>query len=104
MFFCSRKAVSIVYSYQVLFISSFYLRRYSLLPALSLDGIIHAKIVEGSFTTPLFRDFIEGLLDRMQPFPAPNSVIVMDSARIHKDPGVTNLIEERYVYYLMFDV
>ena len=28
--------------------------RYSLLPALSLDGIIHAKIVEGSFTTALF--------------------------------------------------
>ncbi|KAF8240476.1 hypothetical protein L208DRAFT_1232809, partial [Tricholoma matsutake] len=58
--------------------------RYSLLPALSLNGIIHAKIVEGSFTTTLFHDFIEGLLDCMQPFPAPNCVIVMDNARIHK--------------------
>jgi hypothetical protein len=71
--------------------------RYSLLPALSLDGIIHAKIVEGSFTTVLFRDFIEGLLDRMQPFPAPNSVIIMDNAHIHKNPRIVELIEERYI-------
>ena len=30
--------------------------RYSLLPALSLDGIIWTKIVEGSFTGPLFNN------------------------------------------------
>lgn len=33
----------------------------------------------------------------MQPFPAPNSVIIMDNARIHKDPCIIELIEERYV-------
>lgn len=33
----------------------------------------------------------------MQPFPAPNSVIIMDNARIHKDPRIIELIEERYV-------
>ncbi|KAJ8475072.1 hypothetical protein ONZ45_g15735 [Pleurotus djamor] len=70
-------------------------RRYSLLPALSLQGIIHVKIVEGSFTSRLFYEFIEGLLDKMQPFPAPNSVIVMDNARIHKDPRVIDLIVSR---------
>ncbi|KAH7924315.1 hypothetical protein BV22DRAFT_1067110 [Leucogyrophana mollusca] len=68
---------------------------YSLLPALSIDGIIHASLVEGSFTTARFRDFIEGLLDRMQPFPALCSVIIMDNARIHKDPSIQQLIEER---------
>ena len=75
--------------------------RYSLLPALSMDGIIWAKIVEGSFTKPLFQEFIAELLTRMQPFPGKNSVIIMDNARIHKNQEVIDMIEERYVlrYY-----
>ncbi|KAI0349308.1 hypothetical protein OH77DRAFT_1415312, partial [Trametes cingulata] len=56
---------------------------FSMLPALSLDGILHRKVVEGSFKTALFADFIAGLLDHMNPFPLPNSVIVMDNCRIH---------------------
>jgi hypothetical protein len=51
--------------------------------------------VEGSFTTELFTEFIEGLLDHMQQFPRPKSVIVMDNARIHKDPAIQELIEAR---------
>jgi transposase len=62
---------------------------------MSLDGMIHVKIVEGSFTSALFRDFINGLLDHMQPFPGKNSVIIMDNARIHKDPTILELIEAR---------
>ncbi|KAJ8588418.1 hypothetical protein M405DRAFT_695360, partial [Rhizopogon salebrosus TDB-379] len=54
-------------------------RLYSLLPALSLDGILHASIVEGSFTAARFREFIEALLLRMRPFPENNSVIVLDN-------------------------
>ncbi|KAF9516166.1 hypothetical protein BS47DRAFT_1292961, partial [Hydnum rufescens UP504] len=50
-----------------------------ILPTLSMDGILHLKIVEGSFNCPLFMEFIEGLLDQMNPFPGPNSVIVMDN-------------------------
>ena len=65
---------------------------YSLLPALSLDGIIWAKVVEGSFTSIRFQAFIEELLERMEPFPGPNSVIVMDNARIHKHPEIINTI------------
>lgn len=68
---------------------------YSLLPALSLDGMIHTKIVEGSFTAVLFQEFIEGLLSHMQPFPHSNSVIIMDNARIHKNPEITQIIEQR---------
>ena len=63
---------------------------------LSLDGVIWAKIVEGSFTKPLFHEFIGELLTRMQPFPGNNSVIVMDNARIHKNQEVIDMIEERY--------
>jgi hypothetical protein len=61
-----------------------------------LDGVIWAKIVEGSFTKPLFKEFISELLTRMQPFPGNNSVIIMDNARIHKNQDVIDMIEERY--------
>ena len=50
-----------------------------MLPALSLEGVIWLKIVEGSFTVELFTDFIEGLLAQMNDFPGPQSVIVMDN-------------------------
>jgi len=69
--------------------------RYSVLPAISLDGIISVKVVEGSFNTDLFLEFIEGLLDRMNPFPAKNSVRIMDNCRIHKDPIIVNRILEQ---------
>ncbi|KAF9503538.1 hypothetical protein BS47DRAFT_1271496, partial [Hydnum rufescens UP504] len=65
-----------------------------ILPALSMDGILHLKIVEGSFNHPLFMEFIEGLLDQMNPFPGPNSVIMMDNCRIHKSNEITQMIEE----------
>jgi hypothetical protein len=71
------------------------LTRYSVLPALSLDGILHLKIVEGSFTGPLFQQFVCGLLDAMNPFPEPNSVLVMDNAAIHRSPNVREMVEAR---------
>ena len=70
--------------------------RYSVLQALSLDkGVLHCDIIEGAFDTAAFYKFIDRTLDRMQPFPAPNSVIVMDNCRIHKHPDIVNLIESR---------
>lgn len=39
--------------------------RYSLLPALSLSGMVYAKIVEGLFMRHCFLVFLEGLLDQM---------------------------------------
>ena len=71
--------------------------RFSVLPALSLDGILAVKIVEGSFTTELFKHFIDGLLDHMNPFPGPNSVILMDNCRIHRAQAIRDMIEERLV-------
>jgi hypothetical protein len=59
-----------------------------MLPAFSLDGILHVRIVEGSFTAARFYDFIDGLLDHMEPFLGNNSVIVMDNARVHKNPAI----------------
>lgn len=60
-----------------------------------MDGMIYAKIVEGSFTADLFLEFIEGLLDRMDRTMDPGSVIVLDNARIHKDPLIRETVEAR---------
>jgi hypothetical protein len=52
-------------------------------------------IVEGSFNAELFAHFIEGLLDNMNPWPGPNSVIVMDNCRIHHADFILEMIERR---------
>jgi len=70
-------------------------QRYSILPALSSDGIIALNIVEGSFNSKLFAYFISGLLDHMNPFLFLNSVIVMDNCQIHKDPAILHMITAR---------
>ena len=83
------------------------LSRFSVLPALSLhNGVIHCDIVEGSFCTETFYSFIGGVLDNMNPYPAPNSVIVMDNCRIHKHPEILDLIVSRYVctFFLLLTV
>ena len=69
--------------------------RFSVLPAISLDGILTVKIVEGSYDSDSFARFINGLLYHMNPFPGPNSVIVMDNCRIHKSDLVREIIEGR---------
>ncbi|KAF9220070.1 hypothetical protein BS17DRAFT_853653 [Gyrodon lividus] len=69
---------------------------FSILPALSLhDGILHCDVVEGLFCTETFMNFINGLLEKMQPYLAPNSVIVMDSCQIHKHHSIQSMIEAK---------
>ena len=53
--------------------------RYSILPAISLDGVIHLKVIDHAFTGHEFANFIWGVLDQMQPWPLPNSVLIMDN-------------------------
>jgi hypothetical protein len=71
--------------------------RYSILPALSLDSILHLEVLDHSFTGDEFCDFVEGVLDQMQPWPLPNSVLVLDNASIHKIPGLREMVEARCV-------
>ncbi|CAA7260824.1 unnamed protein product [Cyclocybe aegerita] len=75
-------------------------RRYSMLPAMSEEGILSFDIIEGSFNKRKFGRFIDGLLDQMNPFPMPNSVIIMDNCWIHKDPDALERIEARGMRYL----
>lgn len=73
---------------------------YSILPAMSMNGILCVDIIEGSYNKLLFAKFIDGLLDRMNPFPGPNSVIIMDNCRIHKCPEILQMIIERYYFVI----
>lgn len=62
---------------------------------MSLDGILHLEVQDHPFSGEEFGNFIEGVLDRMQPFPFPNSVLVMDNASIHRVPGIQEAVEGR---------
>lgn len=64
-----------------------------MLPALSLDGILHLEVVENAVTGAAFRRFVEDLLPRMNKWPLPNSVLVVDNASIHKVAGIRELVE-----------
>lgn len=69
--------------------------RHSILPALSLGGILHLDIFPCAVTGAIFNTFIEGLLGVMNPWPGPNSVLVMDNAPIHKTAGLREMVEAR---------
>jgi len=68
-------------------------RRYSILPALSLDGILDIVVIEGAVNTNVFMEFINGLLMEMQPYPSKNSVLVMDNVKFHLAEEVFDMIQ-----------
>lgn len=68
---------------------------YSILPALSLDGVLHLDVKPRSWKGATFYHFVDTLLDKMNPYPASNSVIVMDNASIHHSLEVQELVEAR---------
>jgi hypothetical protein len=67
--------------------------KYSILPAISLDGILHLEVVENAIAGADFRRFVEGLLLCMNAWPLPNSVLVIDNASIHKVAGIREMVE-----------
>jgi hypothetical protein len=71
--------------------------RYSILPAISLDGILHLDIMSRSWTAEEFRKYIDVLLDQMNPYPLRNSVLIMDNASAHHFEGLREMVEARYV-------
>lgn len=64
---------------------------------MSLDGILHYTIKKGSHTSESFMTFVDGLLDVMNPYPLPNSVLIIDNASVHKAPGLREMVEARCV-------
>ena len=64
------------------------------------NGFLHCEVIKGSFRSDTFALFIQNVLEHMEPFPGPNSVIVMDNCRIHKSPYIQELISARFVVKL----
>jgi DDE superfamily endonuclease len=56
---------------------------------------VHLEVVEKAITGDDFLRFVQGLLPRMNEWPLPNSVLVIDNASIHKVAGIRELVEER---------
>ena len=81
---------------RVVMLINFFLR-YSVLPALSMHGILHVDIQHSAYTADSFNNFIGGLLLHMNPFPGPRSVLVMDNTSIHKSEELVEMCQERYV-------
>ncbi|KAJ6596533.1 hypothetical protein B0H10DRAFT_1763958, partial [Mycena sp. CBHHK59/15] len=62
--------------------------QFSMLPALSCDGIIALDIER-------FIQFIsEELAPKLTPYPGPRSVVVLDNCAIHHDEEVRRIVEE----------
>ena len=70
-------------------------KRFTILPAISLDGVLHVVVIEGSANADLFLEFLETLLDAMNPFPGRNSVLVLDNVGFHHDGRVVERVLER---------
>jgi hypothetical protein len=67
--------------------------RYSVLPAISLDGVLHLDIITCSWTAEEFRKFVDVLLDKMNPYPQKNSVLVLDNASTHYFDELREMVE-----------
>ncbi|CAG8521423.1 3691_t:CDS:2 [Paraglomus occultum] len=59
-------------------------KRYTILPALTVEGIVAVEIMEGSCDKEKFSEFIlSRVIPCMNQYPGSNSVIVLDNAAIH---------------------
>ena len=68
--------------------------RWSILPALTIDGYMSHIIYQGAINAELFEDFVEHhVLPNTTPYPGPRSIIVLDNANIHKSGRLRELCE-----------
>lgn len=75
--------------------------RWSILPALGVDGYITYLLHQGSITAAIFESFLEyQLLPCCTAWPGPRSIIVVDNASIHRSQRIRDLCEERGVTLL----
>jgi transposase len=67
-------------------------KRWSILPAITINGYIAWEIYQDSFTTERFNRFIRhDLMPYMTAFPGPRSVLIMDNCSIHHSEELTAL-------------
>jgi transposase len=68
--------------------------RYQILPAYTQDGILFARIFQGSTDSKAFEDFIEHLLPSYGRWPEPKSVLVMDNASFHHSERIEQMCQD----------
>ncbi|KIK93139.1 hypothetical protein PAXRUDRAFT_789410 [Paxillus rubicundulus Ve08.2h10] len=58
-------------------------------------GIIYSHIKVGNYNDDQFIKYLQGLLNIMNSYPQPHSVLVMDNCSIHNVDGVEELCTEQ---------
>lgn len=66
-------------------------QRYQILPAYTQDGILLARVFQGTTESAVFENFIEQLLHYCGRWSEPNSVLVMDNSSLHRTERVGQL-------------
>jgi transposase len=69
-------------------------KRYQILPAYIQDGVIYARVFQGSIDSIIFESFIEQLLPLMGTWPEPKSVLVMDNASFHHTEPIEQMCRD----------
>ncbi|KAJ7186269.1 hypothetical protein GGX14DRAFT_383621, partial [Mycena pura] len=70
-------------------------KRYSVLPALTCDGVLYSHVKLGGYNGEEFCIWLNGLMQRMQPYPGPRSVLVIDNCTIHHVAEVEEICSAR---------
>ncbi|KIJ21119.1 hypothetical protein PAXINDRAFT_66214, partial [Paxillus involutus ATCC 200175] len=71
--------------------------RYSIVPVITLDGIIAYNIIEGPVNGARFVQFLKDhVMPFTNPYPGPRSVLVMDNCRIHHGEEIRHLVEDMH--------
>jgi len=69
-------------------------KRYQILPAYTQDGVLVARVFQGTTDSTVFERFIEQLLPYCGRWPEPRSVLVMDNASIHYSDRIKTMCRE----------
>ena len=78
-------------------------QRFSILPVLTIDGIITHDIIPGSINAERFFQFLQELvLPLTNPYPGPRSVLILDNCNIHHSEKIRVLVEDEAMCKLIF--
>lgn len=69
-------------------------KQYPILPAYAQDGIILARVFQGSTDASVFENYVEQLLRHCGRWPEPKSVLVMDNASFHHSNRIEHMCLE----------
>lgn len=68
-------------------------KSWSILPAIGINGYLECEVFQGSFNSERFAMFIEKVLRKMNPFPGPRSVLIMDNCSTHHSDMIRPMCE-----------